>query len=126
MVKQQIEKENKGTASSKKYIIAALGCIFLSALICLGQITANMILIAAFFAGLLAICIWACMKDIILTILLYFLPWSPLMKFYKGGISFFYCHAVGRMFSGSDKKQNVTEYVPNSVNGYDSDFDRNS
>ena len=89
MVKQQIEKENKGTASSKKYIIAALGCIFLSALICLGQITANMILIAAFFAGLLAICIWACMKDIILPILLYFLPWSPLMKFYKGGISFF-------------------------------------
>ena len=69
--------------------MVSLGCIFLSALICLGQITANMILIAAFFAGLLAICIWACMKDIILPILLYFLPWSPLMKFYKGGISFF-------------------------------------
>ena len=82
-------KEEQRKVSGGELIMASLGCIFLSALICLGQITANMILIAAFFAGLLAICIWACMKDIILPILLYFLPWSPLMKFYKGGISFF-------------------------------------
>ena len=82
-------KEEQRKVSGGELIMVSLGCIFLSALICLGQITANMILIAAFFAGLLAICIWACMKDIILPILLYFLPWSPLMKFYKGGISFF-------------------------------------
>lgn len=31
--------------------MVSLGCIFLSAFICLGQITANMILIAAFFCG---------------------------------------------------------------------------
>lgn len=89
MIKQQIEKEKKATISDNKYIVAALGCISLSALICLGQITTNMVLIATSFVGLLAICVWACMKEIIFPILLYLLPWSPLMKFYKGGISFF-------------------------------------
>lgn len=89
MIKQQIEKEKNATISDNKYIVAALGCISLSALICLSQITTNMVLIATFFVGLLAICVWACMKEIIFPILLYLLPWSPLMKFYKGGISFF-------------------------------------
>lgn len=89
MIKQQIEKEKKATISDNKYIVAALGCISLSALICLGQITTNRALIATSFVGLLAICVWACMKEKILPVLLYFLPWSPLMKFYKGGISFF-------------------------------------
>ena len=89
MIGQQIEKEKKAPMFEKKYVIAALGCISLSALICVGQITANMVLIAAFFVGLLIICVWACMQGIILPILLYLLPWSPLMKFYRGGISFF-------------------------------------
>ena len=89
MIKQQIEKEKKATISDNKYIVAALGCISLSVLICLSQITTNMVLIATSFVGLLAICVWACMKEIIFPILLYLLPWSPLMKFYKGGISFF-------------------------------------
>ena len=89
MIKQQIEKEKNATISDNKYIVAALGCISLSALICLSQITTNMVLIATSFVGLLAICVWACMKEIIFPILLYLLPWSPLMKFYKGGISFF-------------------------------------
>lgn len=41
-------KEEQRKVSGGELIMASLGCIFLSALICLGQITANMILIAAF------------------------------------------------------------------------------
>ncbi len=86
---KQIEKEKQNPALDREYIAAACGCVFLSVLICVGQIIGNMLLIAAFFAGTVGICIWACMKEKILPVLLYFLPWSPLMKFYKGGISFF-------------------------------------
>lgn len=84
-----IEKENQRANINRDYIIAACGCILLSVLICFGQIFGNSVLVAAFFAGAVGICIWACTKDIVFPILLYFLPWSPLMKFYKDGISFF-------------------------------------
>lgn len=86
---KQVEKEKQNPALDREYIAAACGCVLLSVLICVGQIIGNMLLIAAFFAGTVGICIWACMKEKILPVLLYFLPWSPLMKFYKGGISFF-------------------------------------
>ena len=66
-----------------------VGCLLISALICMAQILGNTMLLLICLFGYLAFNIWACDKGNVFPVLLYFLPWSPLLKLYSGGISFF-------------------------------------
>lgn len=84
-----VEKAYCKVVSGRELTIALCGCLVLSVFICVGQIMGSTIIIALFLAAVVALCIWSCMKEKIFPVLLYFLPWSPLMKFYMGGVSFF-------------------------------------
>lgn len=86
---ENVERTDRKVLFGRESTITLCGCLVLSALICVGQIMSSSILIVIFLAASVLLCIWSCMKEKIFSVLLYFLPWSPLMKFYIGGISFF-------------------------------------
>lgn len=86
---ENVERTDRKVLFGRESTITLCGCLVLSALICVGQIMSSSILIVIFLAVSVLLCIWSCMKEKIFSVLLYFLPWSPLMKFYIGGISFF-------------------------------------
>lgn len=69
--------------------IALVGCILLSAAVCYSQIIGNQFLILLCLMWFLLFSIWASNHTMIFPVLLYFLPWSPLLKLESGGISFF-------------------------------------
>ena len=64
-------------------------CLLLSAAVCAAQIIENSVLLLLCLLGYLVFTAWACSKGAAFHVLLYFLPWSPLLKMYNGGISFF-------------------------------------
>lgn len=64
-------------------------CLALAALICYGQIRGSSLLLIGGLTAFLLFCVWGSSLEFSLPILLFFLPWSPLMKLYQGGISFF-------------------------------------
>jgi hypothetical protein len=66
-----------------------MGCLFLAVLLCVAQIVGSSLLILAVFVLLCVVIIWTSCREGALSVLLFFLPWSPLMKFYRGGVSFF-------------------------------------
>lgn len=74
---------------SNEGIVVLLGCILIVALLCYVHIKGSAILIAVCLLIFLLFYTWGCGKRELLPILLFFLPWSPLMKLYNGGISFF-------------------------------------
>ena len=65
------------------------GCLLLSAAVCVAQVLGNSVILLLCLLGYLVFTAWACNKGIVFPVLLYFLPWSPLLKMYNGGISFF-------------------------------------
>lgn len=65
------------------------GCVVLSALLCYGQIRDSGILLWGCFALFFLLALWSCYSGAVLVVLLFFLPWSPLMKASYDGISFF-------------------------------------
>ena len=65
------------------------GCLLLSAAVCVAQVLGNSVILLLCLLGYLVFTVWACNKGIVFPVLLYFLPWSPLLKMYNGGISFF-------------------------------------
>lgn len=65
------------------------GCLLLSAAVCVAQILGNSAILLLCLLGYLAFTAWTCNKGVVFPVLLYFLPWSPLIKMYDGGISFF-------------------------------------
>ena len=69
-----------GAVVSRREGTALAGCLAVSVAVCVAQIIGNRVLI---FAA------WACMRDMAFHTLLYFLPWSPLLRLYRGSISFF-------------------------------------
>ena len=73
---------------SNEGIVVLLGCILIVALLCYVHIKGSAILIAVCLLIFLLFYTWGCGKRELLPILLFFLPWSPLMKLYNGGISF--------------------------------------
>lgn len=77
------------TKTSRRSIIILIGCLFFSIFLCFSQIIGNSILIFTCLSLFLLFGMWASYKDWIFPVLLYFLPWSPLMKIQNGGISFF-------------------------------------
>lgn len=70
----------------KKYLTA---CIVLALMLCLAQIVGNILLILACLAMYLMLAAWCCSCDFTLPILLFFLPWSPLLKMEPTGHSFY-------------------------------------
>ena len=74
---------------ARRPVLALAGCVMLSALLCVGQIRAATGLIAATLFAFLLFLLWASSENNVFAVLLYFLPWSPLLKLYYGGFSFF-------------------------------------
>ncbi len=69
--------------------VVLVGCLFLSAFLCYSQINGNRVLILACLVLFLLFVIWTCNNGMLFSVLLYFLPWSPLLKLQHGGISYF-------------------------------------
>ncbi len=70
----------------KKYLTA---CIVLALMLCLAQIMGNTLLILGCLGLYLILAAWCCSCDFTLPILLFFLPWSPLLKMEPTGHSFY-------------------------------------
>lgn len=62
-------------------------CIAISLALCFGQIRGSTLLILATLALYVALLAWECVHDRTLPVLLFFLPWSPLMRTGPGNIS---------------------------------------
>lgn len=81
---------NKLPRSEKSNTAATLiCCTVIAAALCYAQISGSRILLAGCLAIYLLFHLWECEKGNELLILLFFLPWSPLLKFGVGSISFF-------------------------------------
>lgn len=64
-------------------------CLLLSVFLCYGQIRDSGLLLLACLSLFLLLAIWSNYSGAVLAVLLFFLPWSPLMKINYDGISFF-------------------------------------
>lgn len=65
------------------------GSIAISMALCLAQVKGSTVLILASLAAYLALLGWTCSRNYTLPILLFFLPWSPLMRTNPTSFSFF-------------------------------------
>ena len=65
------------------------GCLLIALLLCIVQISGSKMLIAACLAAFLAFHFWSCFQNDAMCVLLFFLPWSPLLRTDRGSISFF-------------------------------------
>lgn len=64
-------------------------CVILALALCVTQILGSTILILGCLAGFLALVSWFCVQDMTLPIMLFFLPWSQILKTGPGAYSFF-------------------------------------
>lgn len=64
-------------------------CLLISAAVCISQIVGSTSLLLLCLFIYICFNIWACDKGESFPVLLFFLPWSPLLKLYNGGISFY-------------------------------------
>lgn len=71
---------------SRKIYAASL---ILALLLCFAQISGSSLLILPCLAAYLVLVAWGCVKDFTLPLLLFFLPWSPLMRTSTDSFSFF-------------------------------------
>ena len=69
--------------------IFVVGCFVIVAWLCASQIIGNSILILACLACYILFSVWACSKGFSLSVLMFFLPWSPVLKMNIGSVSFF-------------------------------------
>lgn len=65
------------------------GCLAVAALLCLAQVLANSILLPVCIAAFLLLCAYSAVAGFSTPVLLFFLPWSPLLKFSPGSITFY-------------------------------------
>ena len=84
-----MEQLDKSAAANTQGTGAWIGCLLIALALCLAQISGSKFLIAAVLAAFLAFHIWACFRDSAFCVLLFFLPWSPLLRLSSGSISFF-------------------------------------
>lgn len=66
-----------------------LGCMVISAFLCYGQIRNSKALLAVCLLAFLGFVILSCSRNTVLAVLLYFLPWSPLLRLDNKSVSFF-------------------------------------
>lgn len=78
---------NKSAFNSAYTILVC--CAAAAALVCAAQISGSTAAIALGLAAFLGLTLWALEKGMAFQALLFFLPWSPLLKLNTGGISFF-------------------------------------
>lgn len=80
---------NMNKQHPEKLMPTLCGCIAISAAVCVAQILGSTaILLLCLLAYLMFIAL-VCSKGAAFPVLLFFLPWSPLLKMYAGGTSFF-------------------------------------
>lgn len=65
------------------------GCLLIALLLCIVQISGSKMLIAACLTAFLAFHFWSCFQNDAMSVLLFFLSWSPLLRTDRGSISFF-------------------------------------
>lgn len=85
----QFERAEKEKLFTMRDAGAFIGCLLIALLLCSVQISGSRMLIAACLALFMVFHFWSCFQGCCFGVLLFFLPWSPLLKLYSGGISFF-------------------------------------
>lgn len=70
-------------------ILILVGCLVISGAVCYAHILGNTVVLTLCLIAFLAYNVYACFKSTIFPVLLYFLPWSPLLKIDINGYSFF-------------------------------------
>ena len=65
------------------------GCLLIVLLLCIVQISGSKMLIAACLVAFLAFHFWSCFQNDAMCVLLFFLPWSPLLRMDRSSISLF-------------------------------------
>ena len=83
------ERINLIKPTEQRCITALIVCFAIAMFLCFVQISGNRALIAACLAVFLAFHLCSCCSNNALYVLLFFLPWSPLLRLYKGSISAF-------------------------------------
>ena len=66
-----------------------LGCMVISVFLCYGQIRNSKALLAVCLLAFLGFVVLSCGRNAVFAVLLYFLPWSPLLRLDNKSISFF-------------------------------------
>lgn len=72
--------------NNRKYLIA---CIAIALVLCVAQIMANSMLVTGCLALYMVLVCWCCSNSLTLPILLFFLPWSPLLRLNPNSYSFY-------------------------------------
>ena len=83
------EPSEKATGKEAGGIGMLIGCLSIAVLLCLAQISGSRILIAVCLLLFLVFHFRACRKKDAFCVLLFFLPWSPLLRLNLSSISFF-------------------------------------
>ena len=83
------ERETYGNQFVLNFVYILLGCFLITGMVCAAQIVGSSLFLLCCLLAYLFFTIWACGKNSAFLVLLFFLPWSPLLKMYNGGISFF-------------------------------------
>lgn len=63
-------------------------CVAISVVLCYGQISNSKAVIGLCLLAFLGVVVLACRKNAVLAVLLYFLPWSPLLRLDNKSFSF--------------------------------------
>ena len=66
-----------------------LGCVVISVFLCYGQIRNSKALLAVCLLAFLGFVVLSCGRNAVFAVLLYFLPWSPLLRLDNKSVSFF-------------------------------------
>lgn len=69
--------------------ICWIGTLLIAVCLCYAQVYAQRMLLTISLVGFLVFILWACSKELVMPVLMFFLPWSTLMKLNSGGTSFF-------------------------------------
>ena len=79
------------TGTQKRYRAGWLliGCLVISVFLCYGQIRNSKALLAVCLLSFLGFVVLACRRNAVFAVLLYFLPWSPLLRLDNKSVSFF-------------------------------------
>ncbi len=84
-----------GNVGKKNIRLCALGAVLLAAALCYTQISGRTLLVTGCLFAFLLFTLWAGGKGLTMHVLLFFLPWSTLLKTHSGGISFFTLALLG-------------------------------
>lgn len=89
MKSNMIEQIRKSKTENVGGTGAFIGCILIAFFLCYAQISGSRILIAGCLVAFLIFHFWACINNHAYCVLLFFLPWSPLLRLNSVSISFF-------------------------------------